>query len=157
MKPPRSGVAIWESSPAFEAARTHVSALRRGARHEEAKEAARELAETYNREVKAHIDLELRHLDRIGTQLTAAVVTDRLTGKKRRPQPNVSGDTPAERRATVVAFFSQVTNATPPQPSSLHLPAGAALPVPEDFNSRLITVPGVASSTRIPSWKGFRA
>ena len=144
VRPPQASVAVWESNPEVQLARQRVSALRRARRHEEANEASRELAETYNEQVQAAIDSELRSVSRIRDPAhrnsEAWRVTDRLTGRKLHTQPNVSGDTPEARKATMRAFFAQIVNAEPPEPSALRLSDSTALPAPDDFNSCPVTV-----------------
>ena len=152
-RPPETGVAVWESNHEVQQARKHVSSLRRTRRYEEANEASRVLAETYNEQVQATIDTELRNLSRIkdpGHKNSEVwKVTDRLTGRKPRAQPNVSGDTPEVRKAIMRAFFSEIVNAEPPDPSALDLPDGTALPSHEDFNSSPISVSEVLQA----AWK----
>jgi exonuclease III len=144
VKPPRTGVAVWESSPEVQQARQRVSAFRQARRHEEAKEASQELAEIYNEQVQVVVDRELRSVCQIRDpslkNSEAWKVTNRLTGRKLRAQPNVSGDTPEARKATMRDFFAQIVNAEPPDLSPILLPDSTALPAAEDFNSGPITV-----------------
>lgn len=143
-RPPQPGVAVWESNPEVLLARQRVTVLRRAGRHEEANEASLELADTYNEQIQAIIDTELRNVSHIkdpGQRNSEAWrVTDRLTGRKLRAQPNTSGDTPEARKAAMRAFFAQIVNAAPSQPSALRLPDATALPSPNDFASCPLTV-----------------
>ena len=144
VKPPPNGVAVWESNPVVQSARQHVSALRRAGRTEDADEASRQLADIYNEQVQASIDEELRQVSaltdpaRRNTEAWKAV--NRLTGRRGRSQPNVSGNTPEARKEAMRAFFAQIVNAAPPEPTVLLLPDSTNLPSSEDFNTSPITV-----------------
>ena len=135
---------MWEANPEVQLARQRVTALRRARRHEEANEASRELADVYNEQMQLAIDTELRSLncikDPAHRNSEAWKVTDRLTGKKLRAQPNVNGDSPEARKAVMRAFFAEIVNSAPPTPSVLRLPDATTLPSPEDFDSRPIAV-----------------
>jgi exonuclease III len=153
VRPPQNGVAVWESSPEVQLARQRVSALRRARRHDEVEKATRELADTYNEQMQAAIDTALRTVSAItdpGHRNSEAWrVTNRLTGRKARSQPNVNGDTPEARKEAIRTFFAQVVNATPPEPTALILPESTKLPSPANFNSTPITVGEVLKAARV--------
>ena len=130
IRPTESVQPIWMTDPAVRKARLQLEKLRRCRRNTE--EAERALAGVYKEQQLSAIKEAIKSVDtavpeKKNSAAWAAINT--LTGRKRRTQLNLSGDTPDVRKNEVLSFFAVVLNAPPPQlPDCLRLPPGTPLP-----------------------------
>jgi hypothetical protein len=69
-----------------------------------------------------------------------------LTGRKRRTEVNLAGDTPDERKNELRKFFAAIVNAPPPPlPNDMSLPPETKLPAKEDFSTAPVSTADIVT------------
>jgi hypothetical protein len=135
IRPAEVAQPIWMTDPAVR--KVHLENLRRTRR--KAEEAEKALATVYKEQQLTAITEAIKVVDSAvpGKKNSAAwAAINTLTGRKRRSQLNLSGDSPDERKNKARDFFADVLNAAPPQlPDRLQLPPGTPLPDSSCFST----------------------
>ena len=143
VRQPHSGQPVWKSDKDVLSAQSKVAHLRRSGRTAEAKEAQKELAQTYKVCQRAALNKVINTIAAAGSArkndaVWTAVRT--LTGRRRKSGITVSGDTPTAREDAIKDYFSATLNAASPKSINMSFPQCSALPSESDFNVTPITV-----------------